>query len=391
MKVLLYILAFLFCFRFMGIIEIPPKIILCLILFLSIINFKRGLEFNKYIYWLFFFLLLNFFSCWYFNDQEIFDTFIASSSFLNLLLFWFFYGWKLDIVQWEKYIWWICLCFGICFIIQYLAFPTIIFGGQIRTESVEQRIAIYGQGLASFSVIYGMNKYLISRNIKYVIIIFTGLFAVFGCGYRTMLLALIVSILILLYRLKISLKSIIPFICIILFLFLFVNSVDLVQEQLTNMINRQEQLEGGGFENDIRYINLIYRYTSYFESPVEMILGSGMPFEGTKYYIDNYNLEYIIGYYFSDWGLIGLSWMIGIPAVTVMIVYSIQIFKTKVPKEYLYIGIYFFNILISSITTHEFYIFHNYVVQAILFCLFTKVLEQYHLKLGKVNVYNVHK
>lgn len=391
MKILLYIIAFLFCFRFMGIIDVPSTTVAVIFLLLGLVNYQRNLCFNKYIIAIAVCLVFNFFSCLYFNGQDLLSSFRGSNQLYSLALFWFFYSWHLNLKQWENVLWWICLCFGICYIIQYLVFPTIIFGGEIRTESIEQRITIFGQGLASFSVIFGINKYLISKNIKYIVIIFTGFFAVFGCGYRTMLLALIISILVLLFRMKISFKTLIPFVFVILFLFLFINSVDFVQEQLVNMANRQEKLEGGGFENDIRYINLIYRYTSYFESPIEMILGSGMPFDGTKYFYENYDLEFVTGFYSSDWGLIGLSWMIGIPAVIIMIVYSIQIFKTKVPKEYLYIGVYFFNILISSITTHEFYIFQNFVVQAILFCVFAKILKCFNLNLGVKKVYNICK
>lgn len=87
------------------------------------------------------------------------------------------------------------------------------------------------------------------------------------------------------------------------------------------------------------------------------------------------------GLYYADWGLIGLSWMIGIPTVLVMVYYSFKMFLTKVPKEYLYLGVYFFNIVISSITTHEFYIHENFVVQSILFCVFVKILQ----KQGAIN------
>lgn len=142
------------------------------------------------------------------------------------------------------------------------------------------------------------------------------------------------------------------------------------------MLARQETLNTYRFENDIRYLNLIYHYTSYFKNPIEMIFGSGMPYTGTSYYDFEQDLKEMYGFYYSDWGLIGLSWIIGIPAVLIMLIYSYKIFKTKTRKEYYYIGIYFFNIVISSITTHEFYIHLNFVVQAILFCIFTKVLEE---------------
>ena len=359
----------------MGIIHLPSTTITIVIILLGIYNYKKNLFFNKYIIYLVFFLILNYISCSYYNNQDILSSFRAGTDFYSLFLFWFFYRWKLNLRQWEKTLWWICFCFGICYIIQYIMFPTIIFGGQIRIDSEEQRIAIYGQGLASLSVIFGLNKYLIDRRKKYIIIILLGLFAVFGCGYRTMLLSLSLSIIILVLRLRISKRTLLSLSLLVIMLAVFIINVDFIQYQIENMSDRQENLNEGGLENDFRYINLLYHYTSFFKSPIELFLGSGLAFEGTDYY------KYIkmldeSGMYYSDLGLIGLSWMIGIPAVLIMIIYSYQIYKKKVNKEYIYIGIYFFNIVISSITTHEFYIHLNFVVQAILFCIFTKILEK---------------
>lgn len=385
MKKLFYIFAIIFCFRFMGVFELPATTTSLCLMLLGLINYRKALPFNKYIISIFVFLVLTSFSCLYFNGQSLSDSFRANNEFYCFSLFWFFYSWNIDLRQWEKALWWICLCFGLCYIIQYIVFPHVIFGGQIRTGSDEQRIAIYGQGLASFSVIFGLNKYLTEYKVKYILIVLTGLFAVFGCGYRTMLLALMISVLLLIKRLGVSRRLVVSFSVITIVFFFLLSNTELVQEQLSNMRNRQEALGEQGLENDVRYLNLIYHYTTYFKSPVELILGSGMPFKDSSY--GNYHQNILIdtlGFYYSDWGLIGLSWMIGIPIVLIMLIYSYRIFRTEVPKKYLYIGIYFFNIVISSITTHEFYIHQNFVVQSILFCVFTKILERYQLPLGSI-------
>lgn len=380
MKKLFYILAFLFCFMFMGVVELPGTTMGIAMFLLGIVKFKKKMPFNGILYSLAICFFLNFISCKIFRGQSVIDTFRASNSFLSLALFWFFYSWKVDLRQWEKMLWWLCLTFGVCYVIQYIAYPTVIFGGQIRIGSEEARMAIIGQGLASFSFLFGLNKYVVNQDKKYIVIMLTGLFAVFGCGYRSMLLALIVSSLILLMRLGISFKRLLSFGVLAAVVYLFVSNVDFVQDQINNMINRNENLKDSGWENDIRYINLMYHYTDYFKNVIEMFFGSGMPFPTSEYgiYENNIMIE-TYHFYYSDWGLVGLSWMIGIPAVLVMIYYSLKMFLTKVPKEYLYLGIYFFDIVISSITTHEFYIHSNYVVQAILFCVFAKVIQKYDI------------
>ena len=361
----------------MGIIPFPATITGSIILAFGLFSYRGGLPFNRILICLAIFLFINFLSCKYFRGQSLLETFRASVSFYNLALFWFFYRWKLNVAGWEKTLWWICLVFGICYVIQYIAFPTVIFGGQIRTGSEEQRMAIYGQGLASLSFLFGINKYMITQNKKYIAIILLGLFALIGCGYRTMLLALVVSTVILLVRLGVNKKQLFSFLFLCVILALFISNSTFFQAQIQNMTNRSEDLEATGFENDIRYINIMYHYTDYFKSPLEMFFGSGCPFETSQYGI--YSSDILVQYYhfyYADWGLIGLSWIIGIPAVLIMIYYSLKMFLTKVPRQYLYVGVYFFNIVISSITTHEFYIHMNFVVQAILLCIFAKILSE---------------
>lgn len=278
-----YILALFFFFRFLGLFELPSTTIGIVIFLLGILNFKKNLPFNKVLFLLLICFILNFISCKVYRGQSIIDTFRASNSYMSLALFWYFYKWKVNVNQWEKILWWLCLTFGICYIIQYIAFPTIIFGGQIRVGSEEARMAIVGQGLASFSFIFGLNKYITTHNYKYIVIMLTGLFAVFGCGYRTMLLALIISSIIMLLRLGISFKRMLTFGVMAIILYLFVSNVEFVQDQINNMMNRNESLQDSGWENDIRYLNIIYHYTEYFKSPLELLLGSGMPFPYSDY------------------------------------------------------------------------------------------------------------
>ena len=112
-----------------------------------------------------------------------------------------------------------------------------------------------------------------------------------------------------------------------------------------------------------------------------MIFGSGMPYQDTAYgkFIYDY-MNDTLHYWNSDWGLIGLSWLVGIPTVLVMIYYSIKIFITKLPKEYLYVNMYFFQILISSVTSHEFYIEGNFIIQAVVIAFYISILKNQKLK-----------
>lgn len=72
--------------------------------------------------------------------------------------------------------------------------------------------------------------------------------------------------------------------------------------------------------------------------------------------------------FWMDWGILGLSWMIGIPAVLAMLFYCYKVFKIRANLSYYYLPVWFFYLLFSSITTAEFFRQGNFVIQAV--CLY---------------------
>ena len=90
------------------------------------------------------------------------------------------------------------------------------------------------------------------------------------------------------------------------------------------------------------------------------------------------------GIYWVDFGLLSLSWVLGIPAVLGMILYSIKASFLKVSSEYYYLGIWFMYLVASSFTTAEFFREGNFIVQALALYLVEKVNKQYLLKQIKI-------
>jgi hypothetical protein len=84
-----------------------------------------------------------------------------------------------------------------------------------------------------------------------------------------------------------------------------------------------------------------------------------------------------LGIFFDDWGLLGLSWIIGIIAVLAMIAYSVKSIFINVPYNYYYLGIWFIYILAISFTTREFYREGNFIVQAIALYVLEKIYFNY--------------
>ena len=96
----------------------------------------------------------------------------------------------------------------------------------------------------------------------------------------------------------------------------------------------------------------------------EYILGSGMPYGDSKY-SKNFEANRLNGMQYVDWGLLGLSWMLGILPVLAMILYSLKVIRLKVDKRYIYIGVWYLYLLSTSLFEIEFYRYGNFLVQAI--------------------------
>ncbi|MFT3993578.1 MAG: hypothetical protein QM660_04675 [Dysgonomonas sp.] len=136
-----------------------------------------------------------------------------------------------------------------------------------------------------------------------------------------------------------------------------------MSEIIDKMMQRQET-DNMGNEDYVRVLQLDYFLHHHFKNIIEFIGGSGVPNPNSGYgkYMYSFNEvdEYgvmsgtsITGWF--DWGLIGLSWVMGIPAVLALLIYAIRAIILKVDKEYYYIGCWFLFLLIISPVNTEFY------------------------------------
>lgn len=107
------------------------------------------------------------------------------------------------------------------------------------------------------------------------------------------------------------------------------SQTSVVQNSINNMMKRQEA--GATFANEdyIRVIQFNYFTKEHFKSPVEYVFGSGIPNPRTKYGQPFYTVDPALGPYngWQDWGIVGLSWMIGIPAVLALLFPVLRIIR----------------------------------------------------------------
>ena len=196
-------------------------------------------------------------------------------------------------------------------------------------------------------------------------------------GFRSYFASILLVSLIQIYRVKgVSLKSFKTIICGVLCLFLL-SQTEMVQNVIENMKNRQHSQTFSNKEY-IRWMEFNYYTNNHFQNGYEMFWGSG-PWNGDSQYgkyIESFRrAESVISgndtsvTTWWDWGLIGLSWAMGIPLALLIYIYLFYMAFKKTNKRYYYMSSIYIFLILTSITTIETYRFGAFTFHALLLYL----------------------
>lgn len=367
---------------------LPPQMALLPVLFslyymIKVIVVQKPGKYKKAIIIYFVFFIISAFSCLHYEKQSLASTF-SSLGCLNLfpvLSYFIFLSGKYSIRNIEKAIVISYITFTICLAIQITLKAEGLFH-MITYNDETNRFTMYGQLIAYIGLFYFYGKYLFSNKYKYILYTLPGFILVFTGGYRTQLVAIILALALFTYKVKKI--AIIKYIFIFLVFAAVLFQIPTVQSSINNMVSRQ--ISGQTLSNSdyIRVIQLNYFTKEHFKSPVEYVLGSGIPNPTSEYGKPFYTLDPSIGPYngWPDWGIIGLSWMIGLPAILALLIPIFRIIKHKCNNKIVYIKYLYIFILLSSISTVEFYGAGSFFFHGLLFFLYESYYRQSALKIG---------
>lgn len=309
------------------------------------------------------YVIFFFFSClysWRFNNQSLYQVVGHSYDYLALLFFFHLMKGNLNYKEAERVLFIVALCFCFAYVLQYLLAPTVIFSGALdegKMNAYRFRIRMPGSICGYFLLLYSINKYLLNRKLLYVFTALLAFIPVIIQGFRSLvLLSIIAALAIIPFTLRNSIKTTIYAVIGVAAMFLL-STTYIVQNKIDEMMSRQEN--GSTFENQdyIRYLSFDYYWNKQFTKPYEKIIGGGPPVDiESKYKKDiSAAIEYY-GFYWVDLGIVGLSMVIGIPAVLLLVyIYCLCMWKCKEPPLQ-YVRFTLFVVLVGSIfTTMELY------------------------------------
>lgn len=342
-------------------------------------NSTNKFQCNKLLLYYGFFIFLNCITCYFFRAQSVKVTIEAWAPFLIIYLYPIMRTWNLSIQEWQKIIVALFMYYAIGYVLQFVFNETMIMymSSTWNKFLVDGRIRIYSEGILYLGTIFFWNKYLTNRNTKYLLVFILGIFLIFLTRFRIILVVLPIVLLYIYIKINGFRWKMFSFSIVIVLAINVALHIPVVQEAIDEMIERKES---DYFDNEdyVRVLGYEYFTNNHFKSNIEYFLGSGMPVlavDADKQEVHKTPSQYskkmselgAYNHFFTvDWGLLGLSWVAGIPFVLFLILILLKIILTKVSNDYLFLRGYCILVLLIGILNPMVYYHKNIFFLAII-------------------------
>lgn len=373
--VVILILFFLNCFGLIFFrIPNPIKEGIIIISLLYIIAKKRKCVFSPYIIIFYILVFVNLIMCHNQYGQSVISG-VLGSEFANLFMIgsYFIFA-SMNVKRWvlEESIDYLCILFCTCYLFQQAIYPFAIFQGALATdvESTEAfRIRLTGQAISLLAFAKALNTLLLCKHnrVRYYYMLITSIVITIILGFRVQIFSLMLLSLFMIIKIKGLKSSLFKYIfigCLILITLSFIPAVSTAVETIIT------RAEDQNFNNSdyVRLREYEYYTQIHLKSFSEWFWGSGLPGLNSSY-SNNIDSLKTNGLVWADWGMIGLSWMLGIPAVTLYVYILIKCIFLKKDKGHIYITVWVLFLLAGTILQREFYRVGNPFVIGILLYL----------------------
>ena len=319
--------------------------------------FKNGLDWKSLygrIILVYSFCVLG--SCFYSNyvhHQNLFMVIAHSYKFFALLFYSYLVKQKISASDAEKILINIAIICCVCYIIQWLIYPVIIFTGAETKAHLDgyYRVRIPGSICCFILFFYGINNWIRNRNGKFILYSVLGGIPIIIQGFRSLTtLSLSVSFLMIPFVTRRVGKSLVYTIIATIIMFIAIQT-PLVQNKIDEMSTRTQNDQTFSNDDYVRWIELDYFWNEQFKDPIEKIIGGGVQTDPTSKYTQEIWSAYENHIYWDDLGIVGLSMVIGIPAVLLLVfIYCVCMWKCKEPILQ-YLRFTLFVVLAGSIMT----------------------------------------
>lgn len=370
------LIALFLCEGFFGLFPLSRIFFLVYFIFL-LLEYRNVTPFSRPLTILMISMLLSMVSCMFFHNQSIISSMGGYCPYAAISMFFILNHFKVEPNLIEKVLFWMFLIFCLCYIYQIMVLPKEIWVKVDEHINMDlpillRRVRMVGMSIVGFGVFLSLNKILVGKK-EYIPFFILGLTVILLFGFRTLLFFILVFSYVLVIRIYgISSRLLLGFAFLFLVLWLF-SLTQFGQEIFGFMMERQDNNQDFGNKDYIRYTTLFYYFQNHFQNYLEMFLGSGIPNRGSSgAYALYYKKLEDFGIHYYDWGILGMSWMMGFLSLVAMCWYSIKAFFTRVPNDKLYLPVWFGYLFACGFTSAEFVRQGCFLVQGMVLYLITE-------------------
>lgn len=343
-----------------------------------LLSLKQKEKYNKLVNIFNTLVLLSCVNTTIFHGQKFHMVLYTSYFLLGFVFFSFLYLKKVNIRNCIHALTIFSIIFCLCYIVQWILYPTNIFMGSLDEFSIgdsyfrmRMSCSICSYYLLFLGVYLSLNKKLLNGIILSVL----GFIPAIIMGFRSLMILTVffVFILIMEYYKRNIKRLVLAFILGVLAINIALQ-FPLVQEKINDMYTRQERDETFSNSDYIRYISLDYYYNNTHSEITDPLVGSGVPFlESKNRYTSIFDYGYSLNLYWNDLGVIGLALLIGFPAAILLcyiLLRSTLFCKTHelLPIKYTILTVF----LGSIFTSQELFRSGNFVVLGTMLYILTQ-------------------
>jgi len=280
------------------------------------------------------------------HNQGLPTTLIAQ----RFMYFYFFYFAlhliKIPDYDLEKIMVYLAIIYVIFYMIQYAAYPRLIFNVRVLEERGTVRIFQVGLSYLILAYFYILNKSFNEFSIgKLALLLF--FFSVFILmGTRQLLFSIfLLTMLNILLSKKVKSKILVVMIAGLAAVPIFL----IFQDIFLNIINLSKE-QSIGFEENIRILAGTFFLTEFFPNPVAYLTGNGADSSNSGYGVMIQMYKDVFGFYQSDVGIIGDFSRFGSIFLISVISILIRILGGKLSEELNYIKYFYVFVILTSFT-----------------------------------------
>lgn len=300
------------------------------------------------------FVLISCFYSYLWNYQDFIKCARSTYPAWGLMTFFTFFAFKTSSAETWKVLKIFCIFFCLAYLLQWVLYPTILFGaGDSDLVSDEEYRARMPSSICSYILyFYGVKNIFIKRKPIYALYAILGFVPMLIMGFRSLMASSMIMtvVMVILIYIKSVWKTVIAVAALTAFTWGALH-IPLVQYKIDEMMERQEDEQTFDNSDYVRYIEYDFFTKTVFVKPGEKIFGGGYPDGASNYSKYLSRNQMFGGMYWVDLGIVGLSWIIGIPAV-ILLVYLVLlcVWRSK-ERDLIFIRYALLSVLLGSLFT----------------------------------------